>query len=70
MTQEMLILKKSYDFCKWLLHHTGKFPKSYRFSVAVRIERVEFTGILNQARWFYFLTKLHLPVLWERSVIL
>ncbi len=35
---EMLIVKKSYDFSKWLLRHTGKFPKSYRFSVAVRME--------------------------------
>jgi hypothetical protein len=36
--QEMLIIKKGYDFSKWLLHHTGKFPKSYRFSIAVRLE--------------------------------
>lgn len=35
---EMLIVKKSYDFSTWLLRHTGKFPKSYRFSVAVRME--------------------------------
>ncbi|MBN1483076.1 diversity-generating retroelement protein Avd [candidate division KSB1 bacterium] len=34
----MLIVKKAYDFCKWLLKHTDKFPKSYRFSVAVRLE--------------------------------
>ena len=36
--QEMLIQKKAYDFSKWLLNHTGKFPKSHRFSVAVRLE--------------------------------
>jgi len=33
---EMLIVKKAFDFSKWLLHHTGKFPKSFRFSIAVR----------------------------------
>jgi hypothetical protein len=37
--EEMLIVKKAYDFSKWMLQHTGKFPKSYRFSVAVRIEQ-------------------------------
>ncbi|NIA29938.1 MAG: diversity-generating retroelement protein Avd [Actinobacteria bacterium] len=51
----MLILKKAYDFCKWLLHHTGKFPKSYRFSVAVRIENamldfIESITVANKRR--------------------
>jgi hypothetical protein len=32
--EEMLIVKKAYDFSRWLLQHTGKFPKSYRFSIA------------------------------------
>jgi len=36
--QELIIFKKSYDFCKWLFNHTNKFPKSHRFSIAVRIE--------------------------------
>ena len=47
----MLIVKKSYDFSKWLLNHTGKFPKSYRFSVAVRIENavLEFTELVAVA---------------------
>ena len=26
---EMLVIKRGYDFSKWLLQHTGKFPKSY-----------------------------------------
>ena len=34
----MLVIKRGFDFSKWLLHHTGKFPKSYRFSVAVKME--------------------------------
>jgi hypothetical protein len=49
--QEMLIVKKSYEFSKWLLNHTGKFPKSYRFSVAVRMENavLEFTELVAVA---------------------
>jgi len=43
---EMLIFKKTYDFCKWLLNHTNKFPKSHRFSVAVRLEN----GVLEMLR--------------------
>ncbi|MCK4761133.1 MAG: diversity-generating retroelement protein Avd [Candidatus Aminicenantes bacterium] len=39
----MLIVKKGYDFSKWLLHHTGKFPKSHRFSIALKLEN----GILD-----------------------
>ncbi|MCG8345557.1 MAG: diversity-generating retroelement protein Avd [Chlorobiales bacterium] len=49
--EEMLIVKKSYEFSKWLLQHTGKFPKSYRFSVAVRIEStiLDFTELVAVA---------------------
>ncbi len=39
----MLIIKKGFDFSKWLFQHTGKFPKSYRFSVAAKLEN----GILD-----------------------
>ena len=47
----MLIVKKAYDFSKWLLLHTGKFPKSYRFSIAVQLENavLEFTELLGVA---------------------
>ena len=37
-TEELVIIKKGYDFTKWLLQHTGRFPKSYRFSVAAKLE--------------------------------
>ena len=49
--EEMLIVKKAYEFSKWLLQHTGKFPKSYRFSVAVRMENtvMEFTELVAVA---------------------
>lgn len=32
------IFVKTYDFTKWLLEHTIKFPKSQRFVMAKRIE--------------------------------
>jgi hypothetical protein len=50
-SEEMLIVKKAYDFSRWIFQHTGKFPKSYRFSVAVRIEQtvLEFTEIVAVA---------------------
>jgi hypothetical protein len=44
--QELIIFKRSYDFSKWLFNHTNKFPKSHRFSVAVRLEN----GILEFLR--------------------
>ena len=36
--EQLHIYKRSYDFTKWLLNHTNKFPKSHRFSVAVKME--------------------------------
>ncbi len=53
--QEMLVIKRGYDFSKWLLHHTGKFPKSYRFSVAAKLENailefIELTTVANLRR--------------------
>lgn len=52
---EMLVIKRAYDFSKWLLHHTGKFPKSYRFSVAAKMENavldfIELTTVANMRR--------------------
>ncbi len=35
---DFLVIKRGYDFSKWLLQHTGKFQKSYRFSVAAKLE--------------------------------
>ncbi|NIM13492.1 MAG: diversity-generating retroelement protein Avd [Candidatus Aminicenantes bacterium] len=51
----MLIIKKGYDFSKWLLNHTGKFPKSYRFSIASKLENaildfIEMTTVANMRR--------------------
>ena len=36
--KESPIFVKTYDFTKWLLEHTIKFPKSQRFVMAKRIE--------------------------------
>ena len=41
--KESPIFAKTYDFTKWLLEHTVKFPKSQRFVMAKRIEE----AILN-----------------------
>ena len=51
MTQELIIFKKAYDFSKWLFGHTNKFPKSHRFSIAVRLENgmLEFLRLVTIA---------------------
>jgi rubrerythrin len=36
--KESPIFVKTYDYIKWLLEHTIKFPKSQRFVMAKRIE--------------------------------
>lgn len=36
--KESPIFVKTYDFTKWLLEHTIKFPQSQRFVMAKRIE--------------------------------
>ncbi len=38
MTQSP-IFSKTHDFLKWLLPHTGKFPKNERFRLAARTEQ-------------------------------
>lgn len=55
MSKEMLVIKRGYDFSKWLLNHTNKFPKSYRFSVAAKLENaildfIELTTVANMRR--------------------
>jgi len=52
---EMLVTKRGYDLSKWLLNHTGKFPRSYRFSVAAKMENaildfIEMTTVANMRR--------------------
>jgi len=38
MAEELKLTQKSFDLCQWMFQHTNKFPKSHRFSVAVRLE--------------------------------
>ena len=54
-TQDFLVIKRGYDFSKWLLQHTGKFPKSYRFSVGAKLENgilsfIEMTTVANMRK--------------------
>ncbi|MBI1922792.1 diversity-generating retroelement protein Avd [Candidatus Poribacteria bacterium] len=51
----MRVIQRGYDFSKWLLQHTGKFPKSYRFSVAAKLENaildfIELTTVANMRK--------------------
>ena len=50
--QNFLVTQRANDFAKWLFNHTGQFPKSHRFSVAVRLENaiiefIEHTTVAN-----------------------
>lgn len=49
--QDLIIVKKGFEFCKWLMNHTGKFPKSHRFSIAVKMENamLEFVELVTVA---------------------
>jgi hypothetical protein len=37
--QELVVITKTYDLILWSCHHTGKFPRNYRFVLGERIER-------------------------------
>ena len=52
-SDNLKIFKKSYDFAKWMFDHTNKFPKSHRFSIAVRIENLlmELLEIITTANY-------------------
>jgi hypothetical protein len=60
--KESPIFVKTYDFVKWLLEHTIKFPKSQRFVMAKRVEE----AILN----FYDLLILAVKEGGDKKVIL
>ncbi|MBI3600081.1 MAG: diversity-generating retroelement protein Avd [Nitrospinae bacterium] len=60
--KESPIFVKTYDFTKWLLEHTIKFPKSQRFVMAKRIE----DAMLN----FYDLLLLAVKVETDKKSIL
>ena len=37
---EMLVITKVYDLVLWSCHHTAKFPRSHRFTLGDRLERL------------------------------
>ena len=49
--EKLNVFRRSYDFSKWLLAHTNHFPKSHRFSIAVKLENgiLEFIEIITKA---------------------
>jgi hypothetical protein len=52
---QFLVIQRSLDFCVWLMSHTQKYPKSLRFSLAVRtedraLELVELAVVANHRR--------------------
>jgi hypothetical protein len=52
---QFLVIQRSLDFSAWLMAHTQKYPKSLRFSLAVRtenrvLELIELAVIANHRR--------------------
>ena len=55
VSEELLVVKRGFDLSKWLLQHSGKFPKGYRFSVGAKLENaaldfIELTTRANMRR--------------------
>lgn len=50
---ELLVLQQWEAFVAWFLHHTGKWPKHARFTLAQRLENhaLDVTEMLVQARY-------------------
>ncbi len=53
MAEELKLVQKSTDLLQWMFTHTNKFPKSHRFSIAVRIENqfLEFLELVSLAEY-------------------
>jgi hypothetical protein len=68
MAEELKLSQKSDDLCQWMFNHTEKFPKSRRFSVAVRIENVflDFLELVSLAGY----RKNKLPLLQKADELL
>ena len=50
---DLLVLQKWEEFCAWLLAHTGRWPKSARFTFAQRVENhaLDIAELLVLARY-------------------
>ncbi len=68
MAEELKLTQKSADLLEWLFNHTEKFPKSRRFSMAVRIENVflDFHELVSLASY----RKNKLPLLQKADELL
>jgi hypothetical protein len=53
MAEELKLTQKSFDLCQWMFQHTNRFPKSHRFSVAVRLENcfLDFLELVSLASY-------------------
>ena len=51
MAEELKLVQKSMDLLQWTFGHTNKFPRSHRFSMAVRIENhfLDFVELVSLA---------------------
>jgi hypothetical protein len=51
--EELAVIQKTYDLVKWSCGRLGKFPRTYRFTLAERIERrlYDLLETLIQARY-------------------
>jgi len=50
---ELLVLQRWEEFCGWLLAHTGRWPKSSRFTLCQRVQNhaLDVVELLVVARW-------------------
>jgi len=50
---ELLVLQRWEDFCAWLIPHTGRWPKSSRFTFGQRVQNhaLDIVELLVVARW-------------------
>jgi four helix bundle protein len=44
-----MVFQRAFDLAAWLLNHTAKYPKSHRFSLAVRTENAVLDVLENIA---------------------
>jgi len=67
--KDMLIIKRGFEFAKWLLNHTAKFPKSSRFSVGVKLENAVLDFIELRMTIIGFSANHYLPRITPISLI-
>lgn len=50
---ELLVLQRWEEFCAWLIPHTGRWPKSSRFTFGQRVQNnaLDIVELLVMSRW-------------------